>query len=154
MEKNWTLTFAAFVLAIAVAMAGWGIPAVSWGSEYKATEFRTSKIIGKDIKDQTGKDLGEIKDLLLDPKDKGRIAFVVIEPSGSLDFGHDRLVAIPYSALSPGGGDDIYVMNITRDKLAQAPSFDEDHWPNLSDRAWMTDVYRFFGQSPYWTPVE
>ena len=62
-----------FLLAIAVAMAGSGIPAVSWGSEYKATELRTSKIIGKEIKDQTGKDLGEIKDLLLDPKDTGRM---------------------------------------------------------------------------------
>ena len=144
---------AAFVLAISVGVAGLGIPVLGWSYEYNATELRTSKMIGKEIKDQTGKELGEVKDFLLDPKDRGRIAFVVIEPHHSLDFGHDRLVAIPYSALS-SRGKDIYVMNITQDKLAQAPSFDEDHWPNLSDRAWMTDVYRFFGQSPYWTPVE
>jgi sporulation protein YlmC with PRC-barrel domain len=107
-------------------------------------------MIGKDLRDQVGKDLGEIKDLLLDPKDPGRIAFVVIEPSHSLDFGHDRLLAIPYTALAQPFGKDVRVKNITSDKLAQAPSFDEDHWPNLSDRAWMTEVYQYYGQSPYW----
>jgi sporulation protein YlmC with PRC-barrel domain len=148
--KSWKLALAAIVLAASLAGAGLENAVPAWGSEYKAMELRTSKMIGKEIKDATGKDLGEIKDLLVDPKDPGRIAFVVIEPAHSLDFGHDRLVAIPYPALSQGGKD-LYVMNISRDRLARAPSFDEDHWPNLTDRSWMGDVYRFFGQNPYWT---
>jgi len=150
MENKWISPLAAFVLAFAFAVAGWGNPA--FGGEYKAHELRASKMIGKDVLDQTGRHLGEIEDLLMDPRDPGRIAFVVIEPSGSLDFGGDRLVAIPYPALA-NRGDDL-VLNMSGDRLSRAPSFDEDHWPSMSDRAWMAEVYRYFGLSPYWSPVQ
>lgn len=37
------------------------------------------------------------------------------------------------------------------DKLTETARFDQDHWPNLADRIWSEEVYRYYGQTPYWT---
>lgn len=119
-----------------------------------AAEFRATKIIGMDVKDLDGKKVGEIRDLLLNPAERGRVIFAVVDPKRSLDFGHERLISIPITALSRQDGKDFYVVNMTRDKLRKAPSFDEDHWPNPNDRTWNEMVYKYYGQAPYWTEAK
>ncbi len=124
------------------------------GTKSTAAEFRASKIIGLKVEDQQGKKVGEIKDLITDPQEPGRIIFAVLDPARSLEFGHDRLMAIPFNALLRSGMEHVYVLNMTRDKLAKAPSFDEDHWPNPADRSWSAEVYRYYGLTPYWTGLK
>ena len=80
----------------------------------------------------------------------GTYIFAVIKPGRSLEFSGDRLIAIPFSALSRRNSEH-YVLHMSRDMIRRAPSFDEDHWPNLADRSWSGEVYRYFGQTPYWT---
>lgn len=113
--------------------------------------FRARKIIGTEVKDMRGEKLGKIEDLLLDPAQPGRVAFAVLDPAWGLGFGHDRMVAIPMSALSWNQADHSLVLNFPRERLAQAPSFNDDHWPNMADRNWVASTYRFFGVNPYWT---
>jgi hypothetical protein len=79
----------------------------------------------------------------------GRVCFAVLEPAGSLGFGHDRLIAVPFTALSRNDWEHFYVVNMTREKLSMAPSFDEHHWPSLTDRSWSDQVYSYYGQTPY-----
>ncbi len=138
------------ILALGLTAGGLS---TAWGKEMKsnAAEFRASKIIGAEVKDQQGKEVGKIKDLLVDSQDSRVIMFAVLDPSRSLEFGHDRLIAIPFTALSRSGRGRVYTLSVTRDQLAKAPSFNEDHWPNLSDRSWSAEVYQYYGQSPYWT---
>ncbi len=142
----------AFVVSIFVIGLAAGSSSVVMAKEKNIVrEFRTTQIIGKDVRDLGGKKVGEIKDLLLDPSDPGRVMFAVVDPGRSLEFGHDRFIAIPMTALSRYGGKEYFVVNMTRDRLRRAPSFDEDHWPNLIDRSWNEMVYRYYGQTPYWT---
>ncbi len=111
-------------------------------------QYRADKIIGKHVYDQQGDKVGKIKDLLLDPN--GRVAFAVMKPSYHMGFGMGRYIALPMSALSWNGANRDFVLNIPRDRLAQAPTFDKHNWPNLADRAWMSSVYQFYGITPYW----
>ncbi len=142
-----------WLMVFAVSFLAFGLVA---GSSYAhmgkstAAEFRASKIVGMEVKDQQGEKIGKIKDLVLDPQESSRIIFAVLDPARSLGFGHERLVAVPFTALSRSDTEHYYVLNMTKDKLTKAPSFDEDHWPNLADRSWSGDVYRYFGQTPYW----
>ena len=138
------------ILALGLAAGGLS---TAWGKEMKSTaaEFRASKIIGMEVKDQQGEKLGKIKDLLVDSQESRMIMFAVLDPSRSLEFGHDRLIAIPFSALSRSDRGHVYILAVTRDKLTKAPSFDEDHWPNVADRSWSAGVYRYYGLTPYWT---
>jgi sporulation protein YlmC with PRC-barrel domain len=138
-----------FAVSIFIVALGISRSSVVMGNDKNtASEFRASKIIGMDVKDQKGKKIREIKDVLLDPA-TGRVLFAVIGPKRSLEIGHDRFISVPMSALLRYGG--VYVVNMTRDELTRAPSFHEDHWPNPSDRTWNEMVYKFYGQTPYWT---
>ncbi len=130
--NKWLTIFPVSVLAFGLTIGG---PYAAWSKDMKSTalEFRASRIIGMEVKDQKGEKLGKIKELLVDPQDSSRIAFAVLNPARSLEFGHDRFVAIPFTALSRSDREHIYVLNMTREKLAKAPSFDEDHWPNMAD---------------------
>jgi sporulation protein YlmC with PRC-barrel domain len=141
-----------FVLTLALGIAV-GSSSIAIGKETKSTDadHRANKIIGMNVKDQQGKKFGEIRDLLMDPQQPGRVLFVVIDPGRSMEFGGDRLMAIPFNALVRNAWDDFFVVNMTRDRLRKAPSFDEDHWPNLADRSWNDMVYRYYGLAYYWT---
>jgi sporulation protein YlmC with PRC-barrel domain len=142
--------FTVFVISIFIVALGVTYSSVVMSSDKnKAAEFRANKIIGMDVKDAQGEKIGEIKDLLLDPG--ARVTYAVIDPKRSLEFGHDRFISIPMCALLRHGGNDFYVVNMSRDELRRAPSFDEDHWPNPTDRAWNEMVYKYYGQAPYWT---
>jgi len=147
--------YAAILLTVAVAFA-LTVGSVSsvmsneWSSN--SAEFRASKIRGASVRDENGKKFGEIRDLVIDPQAPGHILFAVVRPGRSLEFSGDRLLAIPFGALTARDPRH-YDLHMSREMIRKAPSFDEDHWPNLQDRSWSADVYRYFGQSPYWTDM-
>ena len=76
---------------------------------------------------------------------EGRIIFLVLSdvPGRSTS-----LVAVPFSTLSARDGGAL-VLNTTQEQLALASSFDESEDLNNPRRA--GDIYRYFGQQPYWT---
>ncbi len=53
---------------------------------------RASKVIGQNVKSPDAKSLGEIKDLVLDPR--GRIAYAVLSYGGFMGLGN-KLFAVP-----------------------------------------------------------
>jgi len=117
-------------------------------------EFTTHKIrkasdlIGKNVQNQQGENLGDVKDLAIDP-DNGRIAYCVLSAGGALGIG-DKLFAVPWRSATLSSGDEHFVMNIDKDRLKNAPGFDPNNWPNMADRQWATDVHRYYAQRPYW----
>jgi sporulation protein YlmC with PRC-barrel domain len=94
---------------------------------------RASKIIGTDVKNMKGEDLGDIKDLVLNPM-RGNVVYVVVSYGGLLGMG-DKFFAIPWSALRWSTDQDYYVLNMDKETLKNAPGFDEDHWP-VSTTQW------------------
>lgn len=106
--------------------------------------FETNKLMGATVQLRDGGTAGRINDLVIDPSG-GQIAFLVLsDVSGrSTD-----LVAVPFGILSDRGGD-IFVLDTTREQLALARGFDESN--DLNRTRWAGDVYRYFGQQPYWT---
>lgn len=94
---------------------------------------RATKIIGTDVKNMKGEDLGDVKDLVLNPM-RGNVVYVVVSYGGLLGMG-DKLFAIPWSALRWSTDQDYYVLNMDKEALKNAPGFDEDHWP-VSTTQW------------------
>jgi sporulation protein YlmC with PRC-barrel domain len=58
---------------------------------------RASKIIGTKVKNPNGENLGDIKDLVIDPEN-GQVVYGVVSFGGILGIG-DKLFAIPWDAL-------------------------------------------------------
>jgi sporulation protein YlmC with PRC-barrel domain len=93
-------------------------------------------------------DLGKIEHVMLDPE-RGRIAYAVLSFGGFLGMG-DKLFAIPWSALTLDTVEKRFILNVDKELLKRAPGFDKDHWPNMADQAWGTNVYKYYGAKPYW----
>ncbi|MFN7139046.1 MAG: PRC-barrel domain-containing protein, partial [Limisphaerales bacterium] len=114
------------------------------GQAQFGTFHRSSDLIGMEVRNQQNERLGTVRDAMVDLQ-TGRVAFVVLSGAGA----GDRLVAIPPQALNIQGQDRI-VLNMDRERLRAAPSFERNRWPERIDQQWSSDVYRFYGAQPYW----
>jgi len=93
---------------------------------------RASKIIGTKVKNPKGENLGDIKDLVLDPE-SGQVVYGVVSFGGVLGLG-DKLFAIPWKALVWTRDKEYYVLDLDKDTLKKAPGFDRKHWPDSSNK--------------------
>jgi sporulation protein YlmC with PRC-barrel domain len=93
---------------------------------------RASKIIGTHVKNISGDNLGDIKDLVLDPKN-GQVVYAVVSFGGTLGVGN-KLFAIPWKALDWTNDKIYYILNVDKTTLNKAPGFDKRHWPDSSDK--------------------
>ena len=113
-----------------------------------APVFRAKTLIGYKVKNRSGEDLGKIEELAIDPE-TGQIAYAVLSFGGFLGLG-DKLFAIPWSALEPRHADEVFILDVDKQQLKNAPGFDKDKWPDMADRRWGAGVHGFYGARPYW----
>jgi sporulation protein YlmC with PRC-barrel domain len=110
---------------------------------------KASEIIGRTVQNHEGEKLGKIMDLVIDP-DRYRVSYTVLTFGGFLGFGN-KLFAIPNGAMQMLNSENYAVLTMDKDRLKDAPGFDEKNWPNLADETVATGIYEFYGQKPYWT---
>ena len=99
-------------------------------------------LMGATVESKDGKMTPRIDDLVIDSKD-GRVAFLVVDRVP----GRFEQVAVPFSELSMSGN--VFSLNTTGEKLAAAPGFDES--ADMNNLKYAENVYKYFGQRPYWT---
>lgn len=102
-----------------------------------------TSIIGDDVKNAQGENLGDIKDLMID-LDSGRIEYAVLSFGGFLGMG-DKYFAVPWSALSVDQEDKCMILNLDKETLESAPGFDKDEWPNFADASFRDSIYGHYG---------
>jgi sporulation protein YlmC with PRC-barrel domain len=109
---------------------------------------RVSQVRGMTVRNSAGKDLGEIKDLMLDMGERGHIRYAALSFGGFLGMG-DKLFAIPWRALKfqhdADKNKDFVVFDVSEDKLKNMSGFDKNHWPDMADRSWMEATDRHHG---------
>ena len=130
-----------------------GFVAASSASESVAKgwdrSYQVSQVQGSWVKNNEGKYLGRIQDLVFDPD--GRVSFAIV--------GHTRFnwrligensVAVPFNALTYDHSEKnpVFLVNISWEKFQSAPRFAKT---DLTDRQQQAQAYRYFGQQPYWT---
>ncbi len=110
-----------------------------------------------EIFNSQGEKLGNFEDVMLDIQ-SGRIAYAVMSYGGFAGAGK-KLLAIPWDALSIESPESYtgerkpkrMILNITRDKLDTAPTFERDRWPSQPDRQWLArNLYTPYGYKPWW----
>lgn len=109
---------------------------------------RAGNIIGTRVKNPSGDNLGDIKDLVIDPN-SGQISYAVITFGGVLGMG-GKLFAIPWRLLRWSRNGEYYLLELNKDILRKAPGFDKNHWPNSSDKweQWSEEVNQFYRENP------
>jgi len=119
-------------------------------AELAATSAKTAgasarDIIGQDVKSVGREDLGEIKDLVISPKN-GSIAYALITKGGVLGVG-EKIRAVPFSALKSAmvqGG--ALTLDISPAKWESAPIFRDDELDLLSTERGR-EVFSYYGQN-------
>ncbi len=117
-------------------------------SMFSNSPVKASSIIGTKVVNPKAENLGDIKEIVIDPS-TGRVAYVVVSFGGFLSMG-EKLFAIPFSSFEYNLVNNEYVLHVPKERLETAPGFDPGHWPSMSDEKWNRDVYKYYGRSPYW----
>ena len=115
---------------------------------FSNSPVKASSMIGTDVINPKGDNLGDVKEVVIDPR-SGRVAYAVVSFGGFLGMG-EKLFAIPFSAFEYDVNKSKYVLDVSKERLEAAPGFDPDKWPSMAEEKWNRDVYKYYGRSPYW----
>ncbi|HVS08285.1 MAG TPA: PRC-barrel domain-containing protein [Planctomycetota bacterium] len=134
---------------------------------------RGDDVLGQDVVNPQGENLGGIKDLVIQPN--GQIAYAVLSFGGFLGLG-DKLFAIPWGCLDmhhegmpatagregerhrdgqlAARHEGKFVLAIDKEKLKNAPGFDDDNWPNTGNVAWCGEIEKYYAGERRARPIE
>jgi len=102
------------------------------GSPY---QLRASDLLGMDVENLNGDEIGEIDDLII--SDDAKVPMAVISVGGFLGI-DDKLVAIPYNELKLDKEHDDVIYNATEEQLKTLPEFKymegESTWSELQEK--------------------
>jgi hypothetical protein len=104
-------------------------------------------LIGNDVRNADGDELGEIIEIMLDMR-TGQVAYAVLSFGGLLGMG-DKLFAVPWSALTLDTMNKRFVLNVEQQRLEDAPGFEKDQWPDMADPAWRDAIRTYYGVRPH-----
>jgi sporulation protein YlmC with PRC-barrel domain len=108
---------------------------------------KASNLIGKKVTNLEGENLGDIKDLVINWRDGGIVAYAVLSFGGFMGVG-DKLFAVPWEVLILSPDKEHFILNIEKERLKQAPGFDKNNWPDMTSQDWEQVVYRFYEVRP------
>jgi len=107
-----------------------------------------STLIGDTVRNSDGDKLGDVKEIMLD-MDTGRVSYAVLDMGGFLGIGN-KLFAMPWSLINVDTDNHEIVVDVPKDRLENAPGFDQDDWPDFSDRTWGQEIHVHYNTQPYW----
>lgn len=102
-------------------------------------------IKGTKVKNRSNEDIGKIQDLMIN-LEEGNIEYAVLSFGGFLGMG-DKYFAVPMQALHFTRKDDNHhiKMDVTKEKLENAPGFDKDNWPMVAKSEFIDNMYKYYG---------
>lgn len=107
---------------------------------------RASHLLGKDVNDRNGKDVGEIKDIVVNLSN-GKVHYAVLE----LERGWtkaDRLLPVALKSFQfPAEQRKDLVINASREQLDQSRSFAKNEWPDITDPGYQREIDAYLGQT-------
>ncbi len=101
--------------------------------------------IGDNVYNPKGERLGNIQDIVLDIQ-SNKLRYAIVSSGGFLGMGR-RLLAVPWNALDLDPDNGKILLNLEATQISNAPGFDRNHWPNMSDSAWAASIHSYYGTS-------
>jgi sporulation protein YlmC with PRC-barrel domain len=110
--------------------------------------IRAKKVIGTNVKDTTGRKIGEIEDIVLD-KQSNSILFAVVGFGGFLGMA-EKYHPVPWSALDFDEDEGSYVVGYTKDQLEAAPAGSIEELTRGDGMQYRDRVYDYYKAPRYW----
>lgn len=147
---RWLLAAAVAVLIVSLAATSFAQGSAAGSGQVSARQqdtlnVRASQLIGKDVRNSQGQDLGEIQDLFVDLPAR-QVHYAVLSFGGFLGLG-DKLFAYPMRAFTLSRDRGELVLDVSRERLEKAPGFASEIWPNYGDDPYFGEVRRYFNEA-------
>ncbi len=110
---------------------------------------RASAVINAKVVNKQDEDLGVIKDIVFNPR-TGVVHYAALSYGGFLGKG-DKLFAVPVRALESKPDQKVFCLDVSKEYLKNAPSFDKEKWPRWDDetlRIRLDEYYRVSNSAP------
>lgn len=104
-------------------------------------------LIGDNVRNLQGEHLGDIKEIMLDMR-SGSVAYAVLAHGGVLTIG-EKLFAVPWDALQLDTANKCFLLDIDKERIESAPGFDSDHWPDMANQNWASEIRSYYGSSAH-----
>jgi sporulation protein YlmC with PRC-barrel domain len=108
-------------------------------------DWLATRLLNGRVRNSAGEDLGKIEDLAIDPE-TGRIQYAILSFGGLLGVG-DRLFPIPWSQLTFSLSGNYALVEIDKETLRHAPSFERDAWPPMAEAVWRRNIDDHYGRA-------
>ena len=138
----------AIVVGVAATVSGQSDTASD--SSGSSGYIQTSKLIDRKVKSSEGKDIGVIKDIVID-RSNGCMAYTVLSTGGEgtgIISGGGKIVAVPWAVYSRTSNLSVLTVEVDRDKIYNAPAFDYTRMDEYARPDYMNNVYSYYGVSP------
>jgi sporulation protein YlmC with PRC-barrel domain len=112
------------------------------------TAIRAKKVLGTNVKDTSGKKIGEIEDVVLD-KQSNSILFAVVGFGGFLGMA-EKYHPVPWSTLDYDEDQGAYIVSYTKEQLQAAPVGTIDELTRNDGPAFRDRVYDYYKAPRYW----
>ena len=121
---------------------------VPMSAQTQSTEVQVSKLVGIRVKSSQGEEIGVVKDVVID-RNTGCMAYTVLSTAegGARASGGGKLVAVPWAVYSPTSDVSALTVTVDRDRIYNAPMFDNARIDEYSRTNYMTNVYSYYGVS-------
>jgi len=103
--------------------------------------LRADTILGADVRSSENEAIGEISDIVFDPK--GSPAYAVIAYGGFLGLGESES-AVPFSELKVSEDGDVFYVAMTEEQLESAPKFERGNFDWMQDEGWRQKNDEYF----------
>ena len=109
---------------------------------------RAKKVIGTNVKDPSGRKIGEVEDVMLD-KESNNIMFAVVGFGGFLGMA-EKYHPLPWSSLEFNEDENAYIVNYTKEQLQGAPVGSIDELTRDDGVMYRERSYTYYKEPRYW----
>jgi sporulation protein YlmC with PRC-barrel domain len=103
-------------------------------------------LAGRTVYDQTGQEIGNVEDELVEPR-RLKVPFLIVQWGGVLGIGKQQRL-IPMEAVNRVEADGVHI-DREKDLIGSAPAY-QDHMEVEDAELHYSAVYDLYGVTPYW----
>ena len=108
----------------------------------------SDKVEGTAVYNRQDRKLGSVRNFMVD-KVSGQVAYAIMSFGGFLGIG-EKYHPLPWRVLTYDERLGGYVVDLDRDRLEGAPTYEPSYYPNWADRSYGNRIDDYYGVPSYW----
>ena len=104
------------------------------------------EVVGRKVVNPQGESLGKVEEVMLDSAPGG--STTAVDLRGEFGLG-DKLFAGPWNSCPFDPQSEAFLLNDKR-FLENAPGFDKENRPDMTNSTWRANLYSYYKATPYW----